>query len=153
MAVGHDCLLKTEPDDGVPHREYMVPLTPGASNFSLLVDTAGAGMYAVLYANCDQGTAASFRLAVTLMNRGGVFLSAGDIPLPGAYALLGASFLAAAGVWIAVVRAHRSTAHAIHSLMAVLCLVKVGPTRAAPGVVGGSAGPGARGRGRALSAD
>eukprot|EP00291_Cryptomonas_curvata_P022974 CAMPEP_0172171972 /NCGR_PEP_ID=MMETSP1050-20130122/12188_1 /TAXON_ID=233186 /ORGANISM="Cryptomonas curvata, Strain CCAP979/52" /LENGTH=434 /DNA_ID=CAMNT_0012843461 /DNA_START=54 /DNA_END=1358 /DNA_ORIENTATION=- len=124
MAVGHDCLLKTEPDDGVPHREYMVPLTPGASNFSLVIETAGAGMYAVLYANCDLGTAASFSLAVTLMNRGGVFLSAGDIPLPATYALLGASFLLAAGVWIAVVRAHRTTAHAIHALMAVLCLVK-----------------------------
>ena len=125
MAIGHECLLKAAPTDGVLHREYPYLLAPGASNFSLAIDKDATGMYAILYANCDGGTAASFHLSVTLMNRGGVFLSAGDIPLPTAYGILGAAFLAATAVWVAVVRANRATAHAIHSLMAVLCLVKV----------------------------
>jgi hypothetical protein len=125
MELGHECLLKTTPTDGAIHREYPVLFGSGAANFSLSVDKDGTGMYAILYANCDEGTAASFRLTATLMNRGGVFLSAGDIPLPTAYGLLGAAFLAAAAVWVAVVRAHRATAHAIHWLMALLCLVKV----------------------------
>ena len=125
MEIGHDCILNTESKDGIPRQEYPILLTGGASNFSLTIDGSGAGMYTILYANCREGTAASFRLAVTLMNRGGVFLSAGDIPLPAAYGCLGAAFLVAAAAWIAVVRAHRSNAHAIHTLMAVLCIVKV----------------------------
>lgn len=62
------------------------------TTFSQPVSEQAAGLYSLIYANCDAGTTASFVLKATLTNPDGVFLSAGDIPLPWIYGIFSALF-------------------------------------------------------------
>jgi len=94
------------------------------ASFTQTVPPAAAGLYSLIYANCDTGTAASFSLKATLMNAGGAYLSAGDIPLPLIYGAASVLFLVAFAVWQRTLIANAASAHRIHYLMSALCLVR-----------------------------
>jgi len=94
-------------------------------NYSLSLQDQGPGLYTVIYANCAEGTTASFKLTMTLTNKGGQMLSAGNIPLPTCFAIFTLAFGIALIVWVAVIMRNRESAHRIHVLMAVLCGVKM----------------------------
>ena len=94
-------------------------------NLSMSLHDQGPGLYIVIYANCADGTTASFDLQMTLTNKGGQMLSAGNIPLPTCFAIFAAAFGLALAVWVVVICRNRESAHRIHVLMAVLCGVKV----------------------------
>ena len=94
------------------------------ASFSQTVADPAAGLYSLIYANCDPGTAASFSLTATLTNPGGVFLSAGDIPLPLIYGSASILFVLAFAVWQRTLMANAASAHKIHYLMSALCLVR-----------------------------
>jgi len=94
------------------------------TTFSQPVGEQASGLYSLIYANCDAGTTASFILKATLTNQGGVFLSAGDIPLPFIYGAASILFTAAFAVWQRQVMVEKASAHKIHHLMSALCLVR-----------------------------
>jgi hypothetical protein len=94
-------------------------------NYSLSLEDQGPGLYTVIYANCAEGTETSFNLQMTLTNKGGQMLSAGNIPLPICFAIFTVAFGVALVVWVVVIVQNRESAHRIHVLMAVLCGVKV----------------------------
>ena len=93
------------------------------TTFSQPVGEQAAGLYSLIYANCDAGTTASFVLKATLTNLGG-FLSAGDLPLPLIYGVASILFTVAFAVWHRQVTVEKASAHKIHYLMSALCLVR-----------------------------
>jgi hypothetical protein len=117
--AGAVCLIThKQPDDQV------VFITGANASFAQTVPSAAAGLYSLIYANCDPGTAASFSLKATLMNPGGAYLSAGDIPLPLIYGAASVLFLAAFVTWQRTLMANAASAHKIHYLMSALCVVR-----------------------------
>jgi hypothetical protein len=105
--------------------DHRVMMQDSGLNYSLSLQDQGPGLYTVIYANCAEGTTTSFKLAMTLTNKGGQMLSAGNIPLPICFAIFTLAFGIALAVWVVVILRNRESAHRIHALMAVLCGVKV----------------------------
>jgi len=117
--ASRQCLLtKAKPED------HVVRMVGNNTSFSLDITDKNAGLYSIVYSNCREGSRASFSLAVELMNQGGVYLSAGDIPLPVCYAVVGLLFLGAGVVWYSLLFKNRDTAYKIHWLMGALVMVK-----------------------------
>ena len=105
--------------------DHRVMMQSSALNYSLSLQDQGPGLYTVIYANCAEGTETTFDLQMTLTNKGGQMLSAGNIPLPICFAVFTVAFGVALAVWIFVIIRNRESAHRIHVLMALLCGVKV----------------------------
>ena len=117
--AGISCLITNQkPGDDV------VLFRGANASFSQPITDAKAGLYSVVYANCDAGTAASFSLTTTLSNAGGVWLSAGDIPLPWIHGVASILFLASFCVWVRTLAANPKPTHKIHYLMGALCMVR-----------------------------
>jgi hypothetical protein len=114
------CLITSHKKPG----DQVVFITGENTTFSNRIEGSNAGLYSIIYANCDPGTAASFTLEATLMNPGGIFLSAGDVPLPYIYGAASLIFLGAFVLWVRTVAVNAKSAHKIHYLMGALCVVR-----------------------------
>ncbi|XP_013775120.1 protein GPR107-like [Limulus polyphemus] len=97
--------------------------------FVLIGEDIHKGLYSLYFHNCanyqlrDQSTVVNLTMVITEENRG-IYLSAGEIPLPQLYFGLSLVFFSLGCFWIYVIRKKKEEAFKIHYLMGLLVFLK-----------------------------
>ena len=113
------CLLNTKKPNDV-----IIPIAGPNTTYSHQIAANGKGLYSILYSNCNYGSKASFQIHYVLMNKDGIFISEGEVPLPLVYAGASLLFLFAFVYWVYLLRTSSSPIHKIQYLMGLLCFFK-----------------------------
>ncbi|EKX35631.1 hypothetical protein GUITHDRAFT_79631 [Guillardia theta CCMP2712] len=104
--------------------DVIIPIAGPNTTYTHQIAANGKGLYSILYSNCNYGSKASFQIHYVLMNKDGIFISEGEVPLPLVYAGASLLFLFAFVYWVYMLRTSSSPIHKIQYLMGLLCFFK-----------------------------